>query len=94
MSDFHPEIKAAITALNKARNVSELYASMKELSFLLSEELAGRLIKYRELSAEKPSEPTPEIYDALDNLGAAGIPENGYSRSEIRDLAQRLLNLL
>ena len=93
MSNFHPEIVAAIAALNKARNISELYEAMKELNFILGEERAGRL-KYRELSAEEPSEPTPEIYDALDNLGAAGIPENGYSMSEIREYAKRLMSLL
>jgi hypothetical protein len=43
MSDFHPEIKAAIEALSKAKNTSDLYRAMKELNFLLGEERAGRL---------------------------------------------------
>lgn len=43
MSDFHPEIKAAIKELNKAKTTSDLYEAMKYLHFLLSEERAGRL---------------------------------------------------
>lgn len=37
---------------------------------------------------------SPEIYDALDNLGPASIPDNEYTLSEIKALAQRLNKLL
>ena len=41
-----------------------------------------------------PEEISPEIYDALDNLGAASVPCNDYTLSEIKALAQRLTQLL
>ena len=54
------------------------------------------LLKELYLFEEFPEEGeiSEEIYDVLDDLGAAGIPENGYSLREISDLAQRLNKLL
>lgn len=45
----------------------------------------------RDLSAP---EPTSEIFNILDNMGAASIPENGYTWAEILNYSQQLRALL
>ena len=61
--------------------------------------LLSKVYLYEEFPEEPQEEPqkkeiSSEIYDALDNLGAASIPENNYSLREICVLTQRLNNLL
>lgn len=49
---------------------------------------------YEPTPGPPPEKISPEIYDALEDFGAASIPDNNYSLSEIKALAQRLNQLL